>query len=447
MTPGRTRRSLRSFRSLGSRGISGRLSLPGDKSIAHRCVILSSLCCSPVTLHNFPYNEDCCASIEVFKKLGVRFRLRPSAVSVSGNGLRGLKPCREAIKINESGTTFRLMLGVLSGQDFSTALTAGSGLSRRPMLRVTALLRRMGADIRARKEKEDEFAPVTVGAGKDGLKGMRFTTALPSAQVKSALLLAGLYARGKTAVTERTLTRDHTERMLKVFKAGVSVKGKTITVAGGRELRAPAEITIPGDISSAAFFITAACILPSSRIVIEKVGLNPTRMGMVRVLERMGGRIKVKPSKKRGGMEPSGTITVCSSRLKATVVKQDEIPSLIDELPVLMVAAACASGTTVFQGVGELRVKETDRIASMLANLKAMGVTSALIRSRGREDVAIEGVQRLEGARVRSFGDHRTAMSMVIAALKARGVTRIDDISCINKSFPGFLKELSKLRK
>ena len=424
-------------------GINGSISLPGDKSIAHRSVILSSLCASPVILTNFPFNDDCLATIEAFRKLGARFRVRAGTVTVCGQGLRGLKASRGAIMIKESGTTFRLMLGVLAGQDFTTTLLAGPGLSRRPMRRVTAPLRSMGAVIRARKAGGEEYAPVTVKGG--GLKGIRFTMPVASAQVKSALLLAGLFARGKTTVVEKSATRDHTERMLRLFEAGIAVKGKTAAVAGGKELTAPDCIAIPGDISSAAFFICAACILPRSKLVIEGVGLNPLRMGAVRVLKRMGGRITVSSGRVAPGHEPCGTITALSSRLKGVTVEKEEVPSLIDELPVLMVAAACAAGTTVFKGVGELRVKETDRIDSMLSNLRQMGVKASVAGSRGREHIVIEGAKRLEGAGVRSFGDHRTAMSMVVAALAAEGDVRIDDIDCINKSFPGFLKDLRSL--
>jgi 3-phosphoshikimate 1-carboxyvinyltransferase len=255
-----------------------------------------------------------------------------------------------------------------------------------------------------------------------------------SAQVKSAILLAGLYARGKTHVIETVVTRDHTERMLKVFQ--------------GRSLRSPGNIYIPGDISSAAFLIVAATVIAGSRILIKNISLNPTRVGAIKVLRRMGGDIKVKSQRlKVKGGEPIGDITVKFARLKGVKIKKEEIPSLIDELPVLMVAASLAKGGSIFVGVGELRVKETDRIRSMVENLKKMGADIKVEKINGQESIIIEGIKMLRGTRVKSFGDHRTAMSMIVSGLAAAGTTRINDVSCISKSFPDFIKVINSLKK
>jgi len=269
-----------------------------------------------------------------------------------------------------------------------------------------------------------------------------------SAQVKSAILLAGLYAKGNTQVIEPVKTRDHTERMLELFKASIKLKRNAIVIKGNQPLVSPGRITIPGDISSASFFLVLAAILPNSRLIIRNVGLNPSRNGVMRVLKRMGAKIKVSSLKSQVlGVEPLGDIIIKSSLLKGTVVKKEEIPSLIDELPILIVAACNARGITVFEGVGELRVKETDRIRSMSENLRKMGADIVVSKTGSSEKIIIKGVKQLKGVRVRSFGDHRTAMSMVVAGLNAQGKTYIDDIICINKSFPDFLNLLGVLIK
>jgi 3-phosphoshikimate 1-carboxyvinyltransferase len=271
---------------------------------------------------------------------------------------------------------------------------------------------------------------------------------LASAQVKSAILLAGLYPDGKTKVIEPIKTRDHTERMLRLFKAEIKVKENTVVIKGGRPLVSPGSIYLPGDISSASFFVVAASLVPGSRVLIKNVSLNPTRAGSIRVLKRMGADIKIRSTKsKMHNYEPSGDIIIKAHPLRGTVIRRREIPSLIDELPILMVAASLARGTSIFNGIGELRVKETDRIKSMSENLKKMGAQIKLSRVGNTERIILQGASRLRGAKVRSFGDHRTALSMVVAGLAAQGQTVIDDISCIAKSFPDFLVILDKLLK
>lgn len=435
--------------------LKGGISLPGDKSIAHRCIILGSLSNAVTTLENFPLNKDCLYTLNAFKKLGVNIKKEElfgicARVRLYGRGLLGLKKPADEIFAGESGTTMRLLLGVLAGQDFETRLSAASSLSKRPMRRVTEPLRMMGAVIKSRVKSRDsqteEFAPMVIKGAK--LKAVSYKMPIASAQVKSAILLAALFARGKTRVVEPLKSRDHTERMLKLFKADIKTKGSMIEVSGERELTSPGNIYIPGDISSAAFFIVAAAILPGSGITIKRVSLNPSRMGVISVLKRMGADILTTYDLRLTTVhEPTGDIIVKASPLKGVVVKKKEIPYLIDELPILMVAASLAGGRTVFEGVAELRVKETDRISSMSDNLAKMGVEISVSKSKKREDIIIKGVKRLKGARVKSFGDHRSAMSMIVAGLAASGSTRIDDVSCIDKSFPDFLNILKLLTK
>ncbi len=335
------------------------------------------------------------------------------------------------------------MLGVLSGQNFSSKLIAGPVLSKRPMLRVTEPLRKMGAVIKGRRltadYRQDEYSPITIKGSR--LKAITYKMPVASAQVKSAILLAGLYANGVTEIDEIVKARDHTERMLKLFGADIKVNGNKILLKGLRDLVSPGSINVPGDISSAAFFMVLGSIVTRAHLLLRRVSLNPSRMGIFHVLKRMGAYIKV-IGRSQENFEPAGDILVRNSSLKAAVVKKNEIPSLIDELPILMVAAACAKGTSIFYGAGELRVKETDRIKSMCENLSKMGVRITVSSSH---NIKIKGIKELVGAKVKSFGDHRTAMSMIVAGLCATGKTEIDNVNCIAKSFPEFIKILDSL--
>lgn len=425
----------------------GHITLDGDKSIAHRALILSAISCGKTMLRNFPIHDDSLATLNALSALGVKIQGKQGAVSVKGCGLQGLKVSQRPIFVNNSGTTLRLLLGVLAGMDFKTKIVAGKYLAARPMSRVNVPLRLMGAQITARIKANQEYAPIVISGGK--LKGIVYYLKIASAQVKSAILLAGLFAKGKTQVHERLSTRDHTERMLKIFGANIVVNNNSITLNPNRGLVSPGEIYIPGDISSAAFFIVLAAIIPKAKIIIEHSSLNPSRSGIINVLKRMQAKIKVVAFKsdKLVDFEPRGSLTIRSSKLKGTVVLLREIPSLVDELPILMVAACFAQGSTIIKGVGELRVKETDRINSMVVNLRNMGADIRVNKIRGVENIVIQGQGRLYGAKLKSFGDHRTAMSMVVAALAAEGESSLDDISCVSKSFPGFLKTLKSLRK
>ena len=440
--------------------VKGEILLLGDKSIACRSIIISAISYGKTAVENFPSNKDCLSTLKVFKKLGIKITQNKNVktITVFGNGLYGLKKPKGPIFVGNSGTTLRLTLGVLPGQNFTVTLTAGKSLSQRPMLRVTAPLRMMGAQIRARRipktknltpnTKSEEYSPITIKGGR--LNPIIYRMPIASAQVKSAILLAGLYAEGKTRVIEPAKTRDHTERMLRLFKADIKVAYRcpkdeggqnTIVIKGKKELVSPGRIFIPGDISSASFFMVLGTILPNSRILIKNVNLNPSRIGIIKILKRMGADIQVLGNS-TVDFEPSGNIIIKSGKLKHTIIRKKEMPTLIDELPILMVAACNALGRSVFEGVEELRVKETDRIRSMSENLKKMGADIRVIKTPKSEKIIIRGGKGLIGATVKSFGDHRTAMSMVVAGLVAQGKTRIDNITCINKSFPNFLSLL-----
>jgi len=442
--------------------LKGEISLSGDKAIAHRSIIISALTPGSTRIENFPINKDCLATLEVLCRLGVKISKRnipkrfSATLTVTGKGLFGLKPPSRNIFVGDSGTTLRLILGVLAGQNFTAKLFAGSSLTRRPMLRVTNPLRLMGAKIKAKvkpsatlalktqKKKAEEYPPLAITG--ENLNAITYRMPVASAQVKSAILLAALYAKGKTTLIEPVRTRDHTERMLKLFKADLKVLKNKIVVKGNQELISPKRILIPGDISSASVFVVLGTIILEAQLLIRDVCLNPSRTGILGVLKRMKANIKVKSKKEKGKIgEPIGDILVKSSKLKATRVTASEIPSMIDELPILMVAACFADGETVFEGISELRVKETDRIRSMCVNLRKMGAKIIVTCSHGVERIRIQGIKKLNGAKIKSFGDHRTAMSMVVAGLAASKPTQIDDVSCISKSFPDFLNVLNNL--
>jgi len=423
----------------------GTISLPGDKSITHRALIISALSSGKTILKNFPVSDDSLATLNSLAALGVKILRNNKQVFVYGLANGRLSESRKPIFTGNSGTTLRLLLGVLAGQDFTTKLISGKYLSLRPMARVNLPLRLMGARITARNIGRDEYPPIVITGNK--LKGISYRLPVASAQVKSAILLAGLFACGKTRVIQPVKTRDHTERLLKLFGVKITLNKNSVILNPGKNLASPGEIYIPGDISSGAFFMVLGVIIPGARISLECVSLNPSRCGIINVLKRMRAKIEVFPLKgrKTQSFEPMGNLRITSSRLKATVINANEIPSLIDELPVLMVAACFAQGRTIIKGAGELRVKETDRINSMLSNLKRMGADIRMVKSGVKENIVIQGQARLNGAKLKSFGDHRTAMSMVVAALAAEGKSEIDDVSCISKSFPGFLAALKSL--
>lgn len=412
----------------------GAITLPGDKSISHRAVMLGSIAKGKTTVEGLLDCDDCNYTIEVFRKMGVGIVRDGSRTIINGAGLRGLKKPVGALYAGESGTTMRILPGILAGQSFETIIEGAESLSKRPMKRVVEPLSLMGVDISAGR---GGYPPLRVKGGK--VKAVKYTMKVSSAQVKSAVLFAALYGDGTTVIKEPCRSRDHTERMMKYFGAKLRVEGSEISLQGGKELTGRS-LEVPGDISSAAFFMAGAILLKGSKIRIERVSINPTRAGILDVLSRMGARYRI--VNRADVFEPYADIEVESSATKGVVIERSQIPALIDELPVLFVLAAFSKGKTVIRGADELRVKETDRIASMKENLCRMGARFVM----NGDDIVIEGSAALKGASFKGFGDHRTVMSMAIASLAARGKSTIDDVECVSKSFPGFFKALDSIR-
>lgn len=421
--------------------LKGEIVPPPDKSISHRAIIIASLAASTSQVDNLSVCQDCQHTLNAFRALGVTITEKKGSFCIQGKGLDGLSEPASELYLGNSGTSMRLILGVLAGQRFSCTLTGDESLSRRPMKRVTQPLSLMGAKITGRQG--GEFAPLTIQGG--ALKPISYEVPVASAQVKSAILLAGLYAKGKTQVRQPVRSRDHTERMLKKFGVEIFEQGLLVSVQGRASLVSQ-DIAVPGDISAASFFLVGACISQGSQVIVESCGLNPTRTAFLRILLQMGAAVSWTYRDSRMAAEDYsdeaiGSITAKSSSLKALTISPDQIPSLIDELPILMVAATQAEGQTKICGAGELRVKETDRINAMVANLSRMG---ANIESCGN-DIIIRGPAKLTGATVDSFGDHRTAMSMAVAGLVAQDRTNIKNIDCVDISFPNFFAELFRL--
>ena len=422
------------------RPFNGEITVPGDKSISHRAVMFGAIAKGTTRIRNFLMGADCLSTIDCFRRLGVQIDVEaaPGQVTVHGRGLRGLKGQQEpAVSIvldtGNSGTTTRLVSGILAGQDFPSLLSGDASLNTRPMKRIMEPLSQMGARIRS--VKGNGCAPLAIEPGQ--LHGIHYTTKVASAQVKSAILLAGLYADSPTSVTEPALSRNHTELMLKGFGADVSSiinedGTATASIRPCRELFAQ-DIVVPGDISSAAYFIAAALLVPGSSLLIKNVGINPTRAGFLSVCRDMGGDITLLNERQAGG-EPSADLLVKHSSLHSVTIEGGLIPTLIDELPMAAVLAAFADGTTVIRDAAELKVKESDRIATVTANLRAMGcdVTPT------DDGMIIRGGKSLHGAVLDSYLDHRVAMSFAVAGLAASGETRIRDANCVDISFPGF---------
>lgn len=419
-------------------GLFGELSFPGDKSLSHRAIIFGSLAKGESHFTNVLAGEDCVCTRKAFEKLGVEIRATsPTELYIKGKGLHALKAPRENIDLGNSGTAIRLLMGILAGNPFEATLTGDSSLCSRPMRRVTDYLKEMGATLEGRDSAN--FAPIMIKGGK--LRGIEVKLPISSAQVKSAILLAGLYAQGRTSVTEPVRSRDHTENFLKYFGAEVEKNGLTVSIQGGQELRAKS-FQIPGDISSAAFFMAMALLAPESGIEFVSILDNPTRAGMIEVLERMGAKFGNRRSGGSESPEEVSDFSLRAQRLKAFEIKKEALPSLIDEIPILCVLATQANGKSVIREAGELRVKETDRIESMVSQLSKMG---AEIRAEG-DTIIVDRPTPLHGAEVDSFKDHRTAMSLIVAGMIADGETRVRDIECINTSFPNFFELLKKLK-
>lgn len=415
----------------------GDVTIPGDKSISHRAIMFGSLANGTTKITNFLLGEDCLSTIACFRKLGVQIEVTEDEVAVYGKGIKGLKEAQEVLDVGNSGTTARLMMGILSGLPFHSVIIGDESIGKRPMKRVTKPLKMMGTSIDGREDAT--YTPISIRGG--SLNSISYASPVSSAQVKSSILLAGLFAKGTTTVTEPEKSRDHTERMLKAFGCELVVDGNKVSINGNQELTAT-DVIVPGDISSAAFFLVAGSIVPNSEILLKNVGVNPTRTGILTVLERMGANITLEDEKVVNG-EPIANIRVKSSNLKSTVIGGAEIPTCIDELPILALAAALADGETIIKDAEELRVKETDRIQTVVTELTNLGVSIEATK----DGMIIQGNSSLIGANVNSHGDHRMGMMLSIAALLAKGDTIIENTECIAVSFPNFKEQLNELIK
>ncbi len=408
--------------------LTGTLRAPGDKSISHRSVMLGALAEGTTRVTGLLEGEDVLCTLGAFRAMGVRAGgPQQGRLTIDGVGLHGLQAPRAPLDMGNSGTAMRLMAGILAGQAFDSVLIGDASLSQRPMQRVSGPLSAMGAAIATAAAGRP---PLRITGGQT-LRGIDYPMPVASAQVKSSLLLAGLYAAGETCVTEPAPTRDHTERMLRGFSYEVRVDGHRRCVHGGGRLKA-CDIDVPADVSSAAFFMVGASIAPGSALLLEHVGINPTRTGVINILKRMGADIEILNPREAGG-EPVADIRVRYAKLTGIVIPRDQVPLAIDEFPVLFIAAACAEGETVLTGAEELRVKESDRIAVMAQGLKALAVDAR----ETPDGIVIRG-GTLQGGAVDSRGDHRIAMSFAIAALRAAGPITIGDCKNVDTSFPGF---------
>lgn len=417
------------------KGLKGTISIPGDKSISHRAVMFGSLAKGTTHITNFLSGADCLATIGCFRAMGVEIEQQGTEVTVHGNGLHGLKKPEQQLDVGNSGTTTRLISGILCGQDFEVTLSGDDSLNKRPMGRIMKPLSMMGADIES--VNGNGCAPLKI-TGKS-LKAVHYDSPVASAQVKSAVLLAGLYADGKTSVTEPALSRNHTELMLKSFGVQVLSEETTASVLPPKEMTA-ADIEVPGDISSAAFFIAAGLVTPDSCITLKRVGINPTRNGIIKVCEAMGADLTMSNVKNDNG-EPTADITVKTSRLKGTKIGGELIPALIDEIPVIALMAAFAEGETVIKDAAELKVKESNRIDLTVDNLVKMGADAEATD----DGMIIRGGNPLKAASIYCKYDHRIAMTFSIAGINAEGTTVIEDAECVDVSYPDFYEQLNRL--
>ncbi|MDW0111618.1 3-phosphoshikimate 1-carboxyvinyltransferase [Sporosarcina saromensis] len=415
--------------------LNGSIKVPGDKSISHRSIMLGAIAEGRTTVEGFLEGEDCLRTIEIFKQLGVSIERQGTNVTIDSPGIENWTTPSDELYAGNSGTTARLMLGILAGSNVSSVLTGDESLSKRPMKRVTIPLQSMGAKIVG--AEDDEYLPLTVKGGE--LSGMTYHVPVASAQVKSAILFAGLRATGKTIVSEPAISRDHTERMFEQFGVSIETNGNTVTIEGGQTLQA-SSVKVPGDISSAAFFLAAAAMVENSCVEIVEVGLNPTRTGIIEVLRQMGAAIDV--HEETGGRgESYGTIKVSKATLHGIEISGEIIPTLIDELPIIALLATQAEGTTIIKDAAELRVKETDRIAAVTTELKKLGASIEATP----DGMIIHGPTPLKGTSMNSYGDHRLGMMAAIASLVADGEVIIEDPACIAVSYPNFFEHLTAL--
>lgn len=416
--------------------LKGEITVPGDKSISHRSVMFGSLARGTTEIHNFLQGADCLSTIACFRGMGVDIENQKDKVLVRGRGIRGLKKTEHVLDCGNSGTTTRLISGILAAQNFTTTLTGDASIRKRPMKRIIDPLSQMGAKIRCLND--NGCAPMEITGSP--LCGIDYPSPVASAQVKSAILLAGLYADGETSVTEPYVSRDHTERMLSLFGADVRTEGTTARIRPVNELYGQ-KILVPGDISSAAFFIVAGLIVPGSELLIRNVGINPTRNGILKVCQNMGARLTlINENDDRG--EPTADILVKSSSLHGTAIGGAIIPTLIDELPVIAAMACFAEGETIIRDAAELKVKESNRIDVMVQGLTSMGADV----QETEDGMIIRGGRPLHGAIIDSKLDHRIAMTFAVAACVAEGETEILGAECVNISYPEFYKDLERLQ-
>ncbi|MFC7783550.1 3-phosphoshikimate 1-carboxyvinyltransferase [Rossellomorea sp. GCM10028870] len=418
------------------KGLNGELQVPGDKSISHRAVMFGSVAEGKTVIHNFLMGEDCLSTIECFRKLGVDIKVTEEKVIVTGEGWDHLTEPQDILDVGNSGTTTRLIMGILAGRPFHSILIGDDSIAKRPMKRVTEPLKKFGTIIDGRSE--GNYTPLSIRGG--NLRGIQYTLPVASAQVKSALLLAGLQAEGTTEIVEPEKTRNHTEKMIIEFGGHIERHGDTIKVKGGQVLKGT-EVYVPGDISSAAFFMVAAAIVPDSRVLLKNVGLNETRVGIVEVMKQMGASIEIMESSKDG--EPIGDILVESSDLTGIEIGGDLIPSLIDEIPVIALLASQAKGKTTIKDAEELKVKETNRIDAIVQELGKLGADI-----QGTEDgMIIEGKTPLHGGEVHSWGDHRIGMTLAVASLITDSDVYLEGAGAVNISYPAFFEHINHLIK
>ena len=423
-----------------TRGLKGEVTIPGDKSISHRSIMLGSIALGTTEITHFLEGADCLSTIDCFRKMGVEIERKPSSILVHGKGLSGLTAPASTLNVGNSGTTTRLISGILSGQNFATTLSGDDSLNSRPMKRIMTPLNTMGAHIRSLND--NGCAPLHIRPG--ALHGIHYQSPVASAQVKSAVLLAGLYADSPTSVTEPALSRNHTELMLQGFGAYVATDLHTDGTATAhvepcKELYGQ-QICVPGDISSAAYFIAAALLVPGSELLVKNVGTNFTRAGFLKVCKAMGADIETVSQTIEGG-ESRADLLVRYSHLKGTVIEGDIIPTLIDEIPMIAIMAAFADGQTVIRDAAELKVKETNRIDTVTAGLKAMGA----VITPTDDGMIIEGTGHLNGASIQSYLDHRIAMAFSVAGLASDGETQIVDSQCVDVSYPEFYATLNSV--
>ncbi|WP_341302308.1 3-phosphoshikimate 1-carboxyvinyltransferase [Lysinibacillus sp. FSL H8-0500] len=416
--------------------LQGILTIPGDKSVSHRSVMFGAIATGATTVEGFLLGEDCLSTIDCFQKLGVHIEVKGTNVTIHSPGMENWQEPTEVLYTGNSGTTTRLMLGILAGSPVHSVMTGDASIGKRPMRRVIDPLRQMGAQITGRAN--GQYTPLAIQGAK--LQAIDYQMPVASAQVKSAILLAGLRAEGTTIVRETEVSRDHTERMLRQFGAQVEVNNGVVSLEGGQTLQGT-HVAVPGDISSAAFFLVAGAICENSKITLENVGINPTRDGIVEVLQKMGATMTVTPDTDTQA-EPTATIQIETSTLAATTIEGDVIPRLIDEIPIIALLATQAHGRTIIKDAEELKVKETDRITAVVNELTKLG---ANIEATA-DGMVIEGPTPLHGASLQTYGDHRIGMMGAIAALITDGAVTLDDAGCIAVSYPSFFEHIEAVK-